>query len=696
MRRNILLTLFFALLFAATLQAQSNSGANNSQLHGNYAFSFDGVTSNGSVSNSYAAVGRFTADGAGNLTSGELDANTVGTGASTAQPFTGTYSIGPDNRGLMTMNIGGSIAKLAFAMTANGNARFIKFDAAGGAGTIGSGSIELADTTAYSTSRISGDYTLGIAGFDNLNNRAAIISRFTANGAGTFTNSAGDLNGYGTPYTMLFTSATYTVSDTTHGRGTMNLTFTFGGAPANLNFVFYVVNAGKVFVMARDVVTSSAPLLTGAMLQQHGAGSFSSASLNGNMVIYLTGSSVCGSGSGVPKAVAGLLTAAGNGSLSLTYDENYCRAPGGIAGFAGTYTVASNGRATITLGGYHLVAYLVGPNEFFHFVSDSNVLFGYGEPQTAGSYTNGSLKGSYAGSATNPVDFAVNIFSGEFSANGAGSMNGTEDLGRSSGPTYAAAFNATYSVTATPTNGRGTMTLGSGGTAVIYMISPSKFVVVPLNDPNPSVWIFEGASATTPPPPPPTATLSTLTVNPASVVGGSQSSTGTVTLSAPAPSGGAVVSLSSSNTGVATVPASVTVAAGATSTSFTISTAVVAASTSVSISASYAGVTKSASLTVTPPPPTVSSLTLNPSSVTGGLQSSTGTVTLSGPAPAGGARVTLSSNNSAAQVPSSVTVPAGATSASFTVSTSVVLLPTSATITASYNNTSRSATLSIF
>jgi len=29
----------------------------------------------------------------------------------------------------------------------------------------------------------------------------------------------------------------------------------------------------------------------------------------------------------VPKAVAGLLTANGNGALSLTYDENYCRAP---------------------------------------------------------------------------------------------------------------------------------------------------------------------------------------------------------------------------------------------------------------------------------------------------------------------------------------------------------------------------------
>src|SRR6059058_512517 len=67
-------------------------------------------------------------------------------------------------------------------------------------------------------------------------------------------------------------------------------------------------------------------------------------------------------------------------------------------------------------------------------------------------------------------------------------------------------------------------------------------------------------------------------------------------------------------------------------------------------------------LPVTPtPPPAVSSLTLNPTSVTGGTQSSTGTVTLSGPAPAGGAQVMLSSSNAAASVPSSVTVPAAST-----------------------------------
>ena len=697
MRLKTLFLVGCVLFFVVTLRGQNNPGVNNAELRGNYAFDFSGVSGNTSLASVYAAVGRFTADGAGNLTNGELDTNGV-SGGSAAQAFTGTYAIGADSRGVMTLDIGGSTAKLAFAMMANGSAAFIKFDAAGGAGTIGSGTIEPADNAAFSTGRILGDYAIGVAGQDNVNNRAAIVGRFTSNGAGTLSNAAGDVNAYGTAYAMSFTSATYSVSDSTHGRGTMNLTFTFGGSAASLNFVFYVVNAGKLLVMERDMVTPSTPLLSGALSQQQTpAGGFTNASMNGNMVLYLTGMSACGSGNGVPKAVAGLLTAAGNGGLSLTYDENYCRAPHSVTDFAGTYAVAGNGRTTLTLGGYHLVAYLVNSNDAVLFVSDANVLFGYLEAQTPGTYTSATLKGGYAGFATHPVDFAVKVYSGEFSANGS-TLTGTVDEGFASGTVSGAAFNASYSVSASPTNGRGMMTItsGSGGSAVIYMISSSKFVAVPLQDPDPSVWVFEQSAGSVTPPPPPAATLSSLTLNPTTVVGGAQSSTGTVTLTAPAPAGGAQVALSSSNTNVARVPASVTVAVGATTATFAISTSAVSASATVSISVSYGGAARAASLTVTPPLPSLASLTLNPTSVLGGAQSSTGTVTLTAPAPAGGAQVALSSNNSAAQVPSSVTVPAGATTATFTVGTSAVIFSTSATITASYNNTTRSATLSIF
>jgi hypothetical protein len=59
-------------------------------------------------------------------------------------------------------------------------------------------------------------------------------------------------------------------------------------------------------------------------------------------------------------------------------------------------------------------------------------------------------------------------------------------------------------------------------------------------------------------------------------------------------------------------------------------------------------------------------------------------VTLSQPAPAGGALVTLTSNNAAASVPASVLVPAGLTSASFNVQTNPVTTFVTATLTATY------------
>jgi hypothetical protein len=113
----------------------------------------------------------------------------------------------------------------------------------------------------------------------------------------------------------------------------------------------------------------------------------------------------------------------------------------------------------------------------------------------------------------------------------------------------------------------------------------------------------------------------------------------------------------------------------------------------VSISASSGGGTQSVSLTVLPA--VLVSLTVNPTSVLGGLQNSTGTVTLNGPAPAGGAVVALTDNSLGCNRPATVTVPAGGTSTTFTVTTGVVLVTSTCTVTGTYQGTSRSANLEI-
>ena len=190
------------------------------------------------------------------------------------------------------------------------------------------------------------------------------------------------------------------------------------------------------------------------------------------------------------------------------------------------------------------------------------------------------------------------------------------------------------------------------------------------------------------------ASLTSVTLNPTSVTGGT-ASTGTVTLTSAAPVGGLVVTLASSSA-AATVPASVTVAAGATTATFNVTTSTVTAVTAVTITANSGGVSKTAALTVNPAAATVSlkSVTVNPASVVGGA-GVTGTVTLSGAAPAGGVVVTLTSSSVSATVPVSVTVPAGATSATFAITTVKVTAVASVNITGTYNAVSQKAVLQV-
>ena len=92
--------------------------------------------------------------------------------------------------------------------------------------------------------------------------------------------------------------------------------------------------------------------------------------------------------------------------------------------------------------------------------------------------------------------------------------------------------------------------------------------------------------------------------------------------------------------------------------------------------------------------PVVASISVAPATLVGGL-SSVGTVTLSGPAPAGGQVVNLTSSNDAVTVPASVTVPQGTTTTTFTITTVSVPADVSVTVTASANLRSSSATLTI-
>jgi uncharacterized repeat protein (TIGR03803 family) len=185
-------------------------------------------------------------------------------------------------------------------------------------------------------------------------------------------------------------------------------------------------------------------------------------------------------------------------------------------------------------------------------------------------------------------------------------------------------------------------------------------------------------------------TLSSVAVSPSSVTGGS-TSIGTVTLSGNALPGGFVVALSSSNA-VVTVPKTVTIGAGANSVTFAVTTKAVATSTTATLTAKNGSTSKTAVLAIVPP--TLTALKLSPATVGPG-GSSTGTVTLSGPAPVGGLIVSISSSSTKVTAPAKVTIAAGQTSASFSVKTTKTTPAGSVTLTATQAGVSQAATLTV-
>jgi trimeric autotransporter adhesin len=149
------------------------------------------------------------------------------------------------------------------------------------------------------------------------------------------------------------------------------------------------------------------------------------------------------------------------------------------------------------------------------------------------------------------------------------------------------------------------------------------------------------------------------------------------------------INLTSSTPSVATVPGSVTIATGATTAGFLI-TAVAPGSTT--ITAASNGITQTMQITVSAKA-ALASLTLASATVVGGNVVDA-TVTLSAPAPAGGALVALSAEDPAA-VPATVLIAEGAGATSFAITTHTVPAAKASRITATYAGASVAATLNV-
>jgi len=170
------------------------------------------------------------------------------------------------------------------------------------------------------------------------------------------------------------------------------------------------------------------------------------------------------------------------------------------------------------------------------------------------------------------------------------------------------------------------------------------------------------------------------------------STTCTVTLTKAAPSGGAAVALTGGIAKIFSIPTSVTVPANATTATFTATTGSVTADQSATITATLNGSSQIVTISLSGPA-LVSALQCVAASLASNA-STTCTVTLTKPAPAGGAVVSLSGGiTNVFATPASVTVPANAATANFLVGTGSIPFSQNATITAGLNGSSRNWTL---
>jgi hypothetical protein len=165
-----------------------------------------------------------------------------------------------------------------------------------------------------------------------------------------------------------------------------------------------------------------------------------------------------------------------------------------------------------------------------------------------------------------------------------------------------------------------------------------------------------------------------------------------VQLTAAVPSGGATISLNSSNPGVVPVPATITMPGNTAWMQFQVQAGQVTVATPVTLTATLNSGSASAQFSLQPP--SLKSLTISPSTISGGAQPQ-GIVMLNGQAPAGGAVVTLTSNSPFVSPPASVVVAAGEFSTSFAIPSNTVTANTTATVTASYGGVSAPAQVTL-
>lgn len=460
------------------LPPQFNLGS----LTGTFIFSLSGFDKDGSP---YFAVGSFVADGNGKVTNGEEDLNSVANGYTKATNLTGSYTVGLDGRGTITLN--SSLGSFTYAIVLAGQpptvASLSEMDQSG---WNGSGDMELQDSPfAFPSYPLTFVYTFrgqnssGIqfasVGIFNLQNGALSGSQ-DMNSGGSVTQDQPLTGSYGSQDAL--------------GRGIASFTSSTGTS----NIAYYLVSGSYISKHFRFVsLDAQAPFVGRA--EEQGHTNFSTSDFDDNTGVFKVLSISVDTQHGPSKSL--LQFSASNGTVTSGYYDVNDAGTISNSAVTGNYSVSSNGKVS---GSFNVFGtslpfsiYLIdfGPTLARHFfgyfgfyldlrtnaVGTGSLFLIYNGGDSTGTWL-GNYAVSQNGFIFPPTASNVTSATGEMFSDGNGNLSGNENVHNPVGNFSNQAAKGAYSVGSVPP-GRGTASITTPlGTRnyVIYVTFPNKIL----------------------------------------------------------------------------------------------------------------------------------------------------------------------------------------------------------------------------
>jgi hypothetical protein len=460
----------------------------DASLSGQYAYQINGYDVSGGAF--FREAGSFTADGKGGISVGEDD---LAEGTSiTSNATAGTYSVSADGTGLITINLNTSGDQISFAITSISPSKtYLAVNAVASGFPVNGSGVAVLQTPSAISAVPSGTFVFTQHNISTSQGSSSSLGRFTVSGGAVSGNE--DVNRAGALNSPTITGGLFNTPDS-NGRGTGNFVDSLG---VTSGFIYYAVDATHLFFLANPAASSGTSATGIGLGQAVGqSGTFTTSTFSGG---YAFSSRADDSFSVDGASTVGSFTAGGDGTISAglldsDVDGNPTSSP---VAFTGSYTMASNGRAVVTInpsGGtsYQQTFWMASPAQAFFLTNDSTIEEdGVASAQQLSSFSASTLNGQFG------------LVMGGFDPNGAFDRVGTlhwdgssklslNEFANNAGTgNTSGILSGTYSVT-NSSNGRVTGSINNvSNNFVFYMISGSDGYVLQ----NDSSWEVSGTTS---------------------------------------------------------------------------------------------------------------------------------------------------------------------------------------------------------